>query len=209
MTLDYLKNRVQFGQVIGSFQALGHRAAGLYTEMEMARSCVEAALQAIDDGSAIDLPRRMLHPISKCPTRSVLAKAPLVFLEEVLDRVGVRHVSAVARRDPQRMGATELEVMLHRHATIGACCAARHRDREVRLVVERSGEAGDEALGDELADEDNPSRRAMANVEAQIDLRKVPIAGPGDAEDLGVEEVEGDEANKRLSVTRIERQAAR
>ncbi len=51
MTLDYLKNRVQFGQVIGSFQALGHRAAGLFTEMEMARSCVEAALQAIDDGS--------------------------------------------------------------------------------------------------------------------------------------------------------------
>lgn len=51
MTLDYLKNRVQFGQVIGGFQALGHRAAGLYTEMEMTRSCVEAALQAIDDGS--------------------------------------------------------------------------------------------------------------------------------------------------------------
>lgn len=48
MTLDYLKTRVQFGQVIGSFQALGHRAAGLYTEMELARSCVEAALQAID-----------------------------------------------------------------------------------------------------------------------------------------------------------------
>jgi alkylation response protein AidB-like acyl-CoA dehydrogenase len=50
MTLDYLKNRVQFGQVIGSFQALGHRASGLFTEMEMTRSCVEAALQAIDDG---------------------------------------------------------------------------------------------------------------------------------------------------------------
>ena len=51
MTLDYLKNRVQFGQVIGSFQALGHRAAGLFTELELARSCVEAALQAIDAGS--------------------------------------------------------------------------------------------------------------------------------------------------------------
>jgi len=51
MTLDYLKNRVQFGQVIGAFQALGHRAAELYTEMEMARSCVEAALSAIDDES--------------------------------------------------------------------------------------------------------------------------------------------------------------
>ena len=49
MTLDYLKNRVQFGQVIGSFQALGHRAAGLFTEMEMTRSCVEAALQALDE----------------------------------------------------------------------------------------------------------------------------------------------------------------
>ena len=49
MTLDYLKNRVQFGQPIGSFQALGHRASILFTEMEMARSCIEAALQAIDD----------------------------------------------------------------------------------------------------------------------------------------------------------------
>jgi len=63
MTLDYLKTRVQFGQVIGSFQALGHRAAGLSPEMEMARSCVEAALQAIDDGAA-DVPQ--LCSLSKC-----------------------------------------------------------------------------------------------------------------------------------------------
>ncbi|MBM4204045.1 MAG: acyl-CoA dehydrogenase [Gammaproteobacteria bacterium] len=51
MTLEYLKTRKQFGQVIGSFQALGHRAAELYTEMELTRSAVEAALQAIDAGS--------------------------------------------------------------------------------------------------------------------------------------------------------------
>ena len=38
----------QFGQVIGAFQALGHRAAELYTEMELARSAVEGALAAID-----------------------------------------------------------------------------------------------------------------------------------------------------------------
>jgi alkylation response protein AidB-like acyl-CoA dehydrogenase len=63
MTLDYLKNRVQFGQVIGSFQALGHRAAGLFTEMEMTRSCVEAALQAIDSG-AEDTPQ--LCSLAKC-----------------------------------------------------------------------------------------------------------------------------------------------
>jgi len=49
MTLDYLKTRKQFGQVIGGFQALGHRAATLYSAMELARSCVEAALQALDE----------------------------------------------------------------------------------------------------------------------------------------------------------------
>jgi alkylation response protein AidB-like acyl-CoA dehydrogenase len=51
MTLEYLKTREQFGRVIGSFQALGHRAAELFGAMELARSCVEAALQAIDAGA--------------------------------------------------------------------------------------------------------------------------------------------------------------
>ncbi len=69
MTLDYLKNRVQFGQLIGSFQALGHRASGLYTEMEMTRSCVEAALQAIDSG-AEDTPQ--LCSLAKCKAGAFL-----------------------------------------------------------------------------------------------------------------------------------------
>ena len=55
VTLEYLKTRVQFGQLIGSFQALQHRAAKMFTELELTRSCVEAALEAIDN-NANDIP---------------------------------------------------------------------------------------------------------------------------------------------------------
>jgi len=51
MTLEYLKTREQFGRVIGSFQALGHRAATLFSQMELSRSCADAALQGIDAGA--------------------------------------------------------------------------------------------------------------------------------------------------------------
>ena len=49
-TLAYMKVRVQFGETIGSFQALQHRAAELFTQIELTRSSVEAALEAIDAG---------------------------------------------------------------------------------------------------------------------------------------------------------------
>ena len=49
-TLDYLKQREQFGQKIGSFQALQHRAAHLFCEVELARSVTLRALTALDDG---------------------------------------------------------------------------------------------------------------------------------------------------------------
>lgn len=48
MTLDYLKTRVQFGVPIGSFQALQHRAARLFTETELARSAVMYANSVVD-----------------------------------------------------------------------------------------------------------------------------------------------------------------
>ncbi len=63
MTLEYLQTREQFGRVIGSFQALGHRAADLFSAMELARSCHEAALQAID-GDADDA--ALLASLAKC-----------------------------------------------------------------------------------------------------------------------------------------------
>ncbi|MBN8807154.1 MAG: acyl-CoA/acyl-ACP dehydrogenase [Sphingomonas sp.] len=49
-TLAYLKQRVQFGQVLATFQALQHRMANLYSEIELMRSAVESGLAAIDGG---------------------------------------------------------------------------------------------------------------------------------------------------------------
>ena len=51
ITSEYLKTRKQFGQVIGGFQALQHRAAKLFTDLELTRSCVLAALDAVDRGA--------------------------------------------------------------------------------------------------------------------------------------------------------------
>ena len=51
-TLDYLKAREQFGVPIGSFQALQHRAAEIFIEIELCRSAVMAAARAVDEGAA-------------------------------------------------------------------------------------------------------------------------------------------------------------
>ena len=51
MTVGYLKERKQFGVAIGSFQALQHRAAHLYSEMEVARAAVLKAQQLLDSGA--------------------------------------------------------------------------------------------------------------------------------------------------------------
>ena len=50
MTVAYLRDRKQFGVPIGSFQALQHRAAHLYSEMEVARAAVLKAQQLLDHG---------------------------------------------------------------------------------------------------------------------------------------------------------------
>ncbi|EMD82754.1 acyl-CoA dehydrogenase family protein [Pacificimonas flava] len=51
ITVNYLKERKQFGVPIGSFQALQHRAAHLYAELEVARAAVLKAQQLLDEGS--------------------------------------------------------------------------------------------------------------------------------------------------------------
>jgi alkylation response protein AidB-like acyl-CoA dehydrogenase len=55
-TIEYIKEREQFGVPIGSFQALQHRAVSVYTEIALTRSVVLAAARAIDEAPG-DVPR--------------------------------------------------------------------------------------------------------------------------------------------------------
>ena len=48
-TVAYLKEREQFGALIGSFQALQHRAAHMQSEIELCRSVLLQALSTVDD----------------------------------------------------------------------------------------------------------------------------------------------------------------
>lgn len=67
-TCEYIKERKQFGRKIGSFQSLQHRAAIMYSELELCQSLVVRALNAIDE---------------KHPKLSVYASAAKAKLSEV------------------------------------------------------------------------------------------------------------------------------
>ncbi|HWV97598.1 MAG TPA: acyl-CoA dehydrogenase [Xanthobacteraceae bacterium] len=51
-TVSYLKERKQFGKLIGEFQALQHRAAQLYIDIEISRAATLKALQTLDQNAA-------------------------------------------------------------------------------------------------------------------------------------------------------------
>lgn len=65
MTVDYLKTRVQFNAPIGSFQALQHRAARLYADLQLARSSVMAAFEVLDRDTGPLAERRRLASLAK------------------------------------------------------------------------------------------------------------------------------------------------
>ncbi|MEH3037408.1 MAG: acyl-CoA/acyl-ACP dehydrogenase [Sphingomonas adhaesiva] len=117
-TNDYLKQRVQFGQVLSTFQALQHRMAKQFTELQLMRSAVEGALEAIDAGrSDVD------QAVS-------LAKATAGETLRLVSREMVQLHGGVGMTDEYDAGlylkrATVLEVMWGN--------SAWHRDRFARL----------------------------------------------------------------------------
>jgi alkylation response protein AidB-like acyl-CoA dehydrogenase len=73
MTLDYLKQRRQFGKLIGEFQVLQHRAAHLFGEIEIARAAAFKAAELLDAGDPAA--ERM---VSVAKAKAIAAAAPAV-----------------------------------------------------------------------------------------------------------------------------------
>lgn len=65
MTLEYLKTRKQFGAAIGTFQALQHRVSWLFVDLQLARSAVMAAFEALDASATSELERKQLVSLAK------------------------------------------------------------------------------------------------------------------------------------------------
>ena len=118
MTVEYLKQRVQFDVPIGSFQALQHRAARLYVGLELLESSVAAALEALDER-----PQAVAQAAS-------LAKAKASELGELVLNEAVQMHGGIGVTDEFDLGLY-LKRMRVLSQTLGD--AAFHRDRWARL----------------------------------------------------------------------------
>jgi alkylation response protein AidB-like acyl-CoA dehydrogenase len=66
LTLDHLKTRTQFGQLIGSFQSLQHRVARLHVDLQLARAAVTGALDELDARGHVTADPRLHRLASLC-----------------------------------------------------------------------------------------------------------------------------------------------
>lgn len=118
LSLEYLKTRDQFGVKIGTFQALQHRAAKVYMEIELARSTVMAASRAIDSGD-----KQAVQLVS-------LAKARCSEAYMLATNEGVQIFAGVGMTDEYDIG---FYLKRARVSEITFGDAAFHRDRWARL----------------------------------------------------------------------------
>ncbi len=93
-TIAYLKERKQFGVAIGSFQALKHRAANMFCEIELSKSCVLEALTALDEG-------RDATEVAKLAS---LAKAKVGETYGLVSREGIQMHGGIGMTDEFEIG---------------------------------------------------------------------------------------------------------
>jgi alkylation response protein AidB-like acyl-CoA dehydrogenase len=113
-TVEYLKVREQFGVPIGSFQALKHRAAQMFCEVELSKSVVLDALSALDEG------REDLAEMAS------LAKARLNDTYNLVSSEGVQMHGGIGMTDEYEIGFFLKRSRVCEH-TFGN--SAFHRDR--------------------------------------------------------------------------------
>ena len=118
MTVDYLKQRKQFGKLIGEFQALQHRAAHLYGEIEIARAAALKAAELIDSGS------------EKAELMASVAKAKAAEVASLSVREGVQMHGGIGMTDEHDIG-----LYLKREAVLGELFGDvyYHRNRVAEL----------------------------------------------------------------------------
>ena len=118
--VEYLKQREQFGVQIGAFQALQHRAAEIYSEIELCKSAVLGALRCLDDPSATTKDRARM---------ASLAKAKLSEVSERVSNEGIQMHGGIGMTDEFDIGFPEAARVAQQF--LGD--ASFHRDRYATL----------------------------------------------------------------------------
>jgi alkylation response protein AidB-like acyl-CoA dehydrogenase len=102
MTVDYLKQRKQFGKLIGEFQALQHRAAHLYGEIEIARAAALKAAEFLDSAD------------EKAELMTAVAKAKAAAVSKLAVQEGVQMHGGIGMTDEHDIG-----LFMKRDAVLG------------------------------------------------------------------------------------------
>jgi alkylation response protein AidB-like acyl-CoA dehydrogenase len=118
MTFEYLKQRKQFGKLIGEFQALQHRAAHLYSEIEIARAAAFKAAESLDRGD------------EKADLWTSVAKAKASDVANLAVREGVQMHGGIGMTDEHDIG-----LFMKREAVLGELFGDTyyHRNRVAEL----------------------------------------------------------------------------